>query len=285
MGNTLGNPLLAMPATLGKITPEVLSGFQASLYTPERMVVTGAGVDHDELVSICQKTFGTIPPSSASASTELTTTATYTGGEYREFVDTPATHFLLAFEGFGWHSSELVPLCTLNTLMGGGASFSAGGPGKGMYTRLYQNVLNQHHYVQHASVFNSFYKDSALFGVYGVADASSMGSLVKILTSELHKIASSPVSEAELSRAKNQLKSSLWMNLESRPVLFEDIGRQVLTYGKRSNPEELCAQIDAVTADDLLTISQKMVKTAPTVVVYGDASSVPRYDLICKAFA
>lgn len=41
-----------------------------------------------------------------------------------------------------------MPLCVLNTMMGGGASFSAGGPGKGMYTRLYQNILNRYGYVQ-----------------------------------------------------------------------------------------------------------------------------------------
>jgi len=47
-------------------------------------------------------------------------------------------------------------------MMGGGASFSAGGPGKGMYTRLYQNILNRHHYVQAASVFNAFYNDGGV---------------------------------------------------------------------------------------------------------------------------
>ena len=55
-----------------------------------------------------------------------------------------------------------VPLCVLNTLMGGGASFSAGGPGKGMYTRLYQNILNRYGFAQSASVFNAFYNDTGL---------------------------------------------------------------------------------------------------------------------------
>lgn len=49
--------------------------------------------------------------------------------------------------------------------------------------------------------------------------------------------------QMELGRAKTQLKSMLMMNLESRPVIFEDVGRQVLATGKRKLPHELCELI------------------------------------------
>ncbi len=62
--------------------------------------------------------------------------------------DSELTHVVIGVEGGGWKSDQLVPVCVLNALLGGGASFSAGGPGKGMYTRLYQNILNRHHFVQ-----------------------------------------------------------------------------------------------------------------------------------------
>jgi len=194
------------------------------------------------------------------------------------------THFAIAFQGCGWKDTALVPTCVLNTMMGGGASFSAGGPGKGMYTRLYQNILNRHGYVQAASVFNAFYNDTGLFGIYGAAPADGMGQLVAAVCDELKKMQGA-ISDVELARAKNQLKSSLLMNLESRPILFEDIGRQVLTYGARTPPETLVAQIEAVTAADLNAVAAKMLKTAPSVIVHGDTTSVPRYDLIAKQFA
>lgn len=93
------------------------------------------------------------------------------------------------------------------------------------------------------------------------------------------------ISDVELSRAKNQLKASLLMNLESRPILFEDIGRQVLTYGARAEPGELVAKIEAVTAADLNKVASTLLKSPPSVVVYGDTTAVPRYDLIAKALA
>lgn len=52
-------------------------------------------------------------------------------------------------------------------LMGGGGSFSAGGPGKGMYSQLYLNVLNQYHWVYHAQALNHPYSDTGLFCMFG----------------------------------------------------------------------------------------------------------------------
>ena len=55
-------------------------------------------------------------------------------------------HIVLGFEGCSHKDPEFIAVCVLNMIMGGGGSFSAGGPGKGMYTRLYTNVLNRYNY-------------------------------------------------------------------------------------------------------------------------------------------
>ena len=52
-------------------------------------------------------------------------------------------HLVVGLEAVGHQDPDFIPLCVLNMMMGGGGSFSAGGPGKGMYTRLYTNVLNR----------------------------------------------------------------------------------------------------------------------------------------------
>lgn len=79
-----------------------------------------------------------------------------------------SAHVLLGLESVSHQEkADFVPLCVLQTLMGGGGSFSAGGPGKGMYSRLYLNVLNRHHWVQNASAHNWSYADTGLFGIHG----------------------------------------------------------------------------------------------------------------------
>ena len=52
-------------------------------------------------------------------------------------------HIVIGLERFGHQHPHFIPFCVLNMMMGGGGSFSAGGPGKGMYTRLYTRVLNK----------------------------------------------------------------------------------------------------------------------------------------------
>ena len=73
----------------------------------------------------------------------------------------------------------------------------------------------------------------------------------------------------------------MMMQLESRAVLCEDIGRQYMTYGFRHSSADLCAQIETVTTQDILRISQKMLSTPPSVGCVGpNLSQVPKYELI-----
>jgi processing peptidase subunit alpha len=56
-------------------------------------------------------------------------------------------HVVIGLEGYSHQDPDFIPICVLNMMMGGGGSFSAGGPGKGMYTRLYTNVLNRYTFI------------------------------------------------------------------------------------------------------------------------------------------
>lgn len=74
-------------------------------------------------------------------------------------------HLHIAFEGVATSDPDIYALATLQMLLGGGGSFSAGGPGKGMYSRLYTQVLNQHAHIESCISFNHSYTDSGLFGI------------------------------------------------------------------------------------------------------------------------
>ena len=192
-------------------------------------------------------------------------------------------HVTLAFQGPTWHDAELIPMCVLHTLMGGGGSFSAGGPGKGMYSRLYTGVLNRHGWVQNATAFNSCYQDNGLFGVYGAAEPRALGNLVEVLSEQL-KGMGGELSDEEFERAKKMTKSSVLMNLESKPIILEDMGKQVLCYGKRLTGAEVCAQIDAVKKADVQKVAKAMLGTQLSYAAYGEVHSLPRYDQVAAFF-
>ncbi|RKF75787.1 Mitochondrial-processing peptidase subunit alpha [Golovinomyces cichoracearum] len=201
------------------------------------------------------------------------------------------THIYLAFESFSISSDDIYALATLQTLLGGGGSFSAGGPGKGMYSRLYTNVLNHYGWVESCVAFNHSYTDSGLFGISSSCSPTHVPQMLDVMCRELRflTLESGPQSlqPVEVNRAKNQLKSSLLMNLESRMVELEDLGRQVQVHGKKICVKEMCRKIDQLTIRDLRrvakTVFSGMVKNpgqgsgAPTVVLQeGAEQGAPR---------
>ncbi|KGQ07660.1 peptidase subunit alpha [Beauveria bassiana D1-5] len=206
------------------------------------------------------------------------------------------THIHLAFEGLPVASEDIYALATLQTLLGGGGSFSAGGPGKGMYSRLYTHVLNQHGWVESCVAFNHSYTDSGLFGIAASCLPGHTSAMLDVLCQELRALTLeagfTKLGEAEVQRAKNQLRSSLLMNLESRMVELEDLGRSVQVHGKKVPVREMCAKIEALTVNDLRRVARMVVggkagtgSGAPTVVLqeaqaYGLSSHAMTWDQI-----
>ncbi|EFQ25154.1 insulinase [Colletotrichum graminicola] len=173
------------------------------------------------------------------------------------------THIHLAFEGLPISSDDIYALATLQTLLGGGGSFSAGGPGKGMYSRLYTNVLNQHGWVESCVAFNHSYTDSGLFGISASCIPGRTASMLDVMCRELRALTLdtgfSALKRGEVDRAKNQLRSSLLMNLESRMVELEDLGRQVQVHGRKIPVTDMCRRIQDLTVDDLRRVARLVV--------------------------
>lgn len=241
------------------------------------------------------------PPQSPLSPLDLNIPSHYTGG----FLSLPPipppanpalprlSHIHLAFEAFPISSEDIYALATLQTLLGGGGSFSAGGPGKGMYSRLYTNVLNQHGWVESCVAFNHSYTDSGLFGISASCSPSKVSQMLEVMCRELQSLTLdtgfSALQVVEVNRAKNQLRSSLLMNLESRMVELEDLGRQVQVHGRKVGVKEMCRKIDDLTVQDLRRVARYVVaglvrnvgkgSGAPTVVLQeGDEEGVKRRD-------
>lgn len=277
----LGRPLIAPKEVLNGLNADVVSDFYATNYTAPRMVLAAAGVDHQELLRSAEPLLaGAFSSSSASPASE------YVGGDWRQFSASPLTHAVLAFEfAGGWKDVKgSVAMTVLQYLLGGGGSFSAGGPGKGMHSRLYTRVLNKYPWVHNCTAMSSIYNTSGLVGIFASAESSRAEEMIAVMVKEMQAVAKD-VPAAELERAKSAAVSSVLMNLESRAVVAEDIGRQVLTYGHRKPVAEFVNEIRGLTAGDLASSVGKLLKSPPTLAALGDIANVPRYDLVSKQFS
>ncbi|KAF8910111.1 mitochondrial processing peptidase [Gymnopilus junonius] len=321
-GQGLGNPLLCPEERIPAMNAPLLRHCLTDWYRPERMVIAGAGMPHQELVELVDNpppaqsrlspnsNPSTIPPphlltpSSPGVAKSLTRaasylfpqrhpsqpttaipkspTSTYTGGH--RFIHDPAqelNHLYIAFEGVGINDPDVYALATMQVLLGGGGSFSAGGPGKGMYSRLYTHILNHYTQVDHCASFHHIYNDSSLFGLFasflpagsGVVGGNTPSQILPHLVHQLSLLTYTDVPKNELQRAKNQLNSSLMMALESRVIEVEDLGRQILVHNRKVPVTEMTEKINEVTQEDIKRVAARLFGPGsgnkPTVVVMG----------------
>uniref|UniRef100_A0A8C7HNR4 Mitochondrial-processing peptidase subunit alpha n=1 Tax=Oncorhynchus kisutch TaxID=8019 RepID=A0A8C7HNR4_ONCKI len=285
-GNTVGLPRFCPVESVEKIDKKLLHMYLQSYYCPERMVLAGVGIEHEQLVACARKYLLNVKPvwgASTPTNVDLSV-AQYTGGIVRVSIFPFLDVLCIIYACFVLQEDDFIPFAVLNMMMGGGGSFSAGGPGKGMFTRLYLNVLNRHHWMYNATSYHHSYEDTGLLCIHASADPRQVREMVEILTREFIQMAGT-AGEMELERAKTQLKSMLMMNLESRPVIFEDVGRQVLATGKRKLPHELCYLISNVTASDIKRVTTKMLCSKPAVAALGDLTEMPSYEHIQAALS
>ncbi|KAI9882727.1 MAG: hypothetical protein M1823_005533 [Watsoniomyces obsoletus] len=211
------------------------------------------------------------PALSLPTAADLTRPAHYTGG-FLSLDPLPPppnpslprlSHIHLSFEGLAISSDDIYALATLQTLLGGGGSFSAGGPGKGMYSRLYTNVLNQYGWVESCMAVNQSYTDSGLFGISASCQPARVADMLELMCRELRALtldnSATRLQPAEVNRAKNALRSTLLMNLESRMVELEDLGRQVQVHGRKIGVKEMCQKIEALTVEDLRRVARQVL--------------------------
>nr|KYP54122.1 hypothetical protein KK1_000296 [Cajanus cajan] len=279
----LAYPLLAPEAALNRLDGAILEEFVAENYTAPRMVLAASGVEHEELLSVAEPLLSDLPKVPRPEEPK----SIYVGGDFRRHGESAGTHVAIAFEvPGGWQTErDAIVLTVLQMLMGGGGSFSAGGPGKGMHSRLYLRVLNEYQQIQSFSAFNSIFNNTGLFGIYASTSPDFVPKAVEIAAKELLSIASpGQVSQVQLDRAKKTTKSAVLMNLESRMIASEDIGRQILTYGERKPVEQFLKVVDEITLDDITKISQKIISSPLTMASYGDVLNVPSYESVSSIF-
>lgn len=279
----LAYPLLAPEEALNRLDGPSLEEFVAENYTAPRMVLAASGVDHEELLSVAEPLLADLPSVPRSEEPK----STYVGGDFRRHGEEGATHVAIAFEvPGGWQKEkDAIVLTVLQMLMGGGGSFSAGGPGKGMHSRLFLRVLNEYQQIQSFSAFNSIFNNTGLFGIYASTSSDFAPKAVELAAKELIAIATpEKVPEVQLDRAKKSTKTAVLMNLESRMIASEDIGRQILTYGERKPVEEFLKAVDEITLDDITKISQRIISSPLTMASYGDVINVPSYENVSSMF-
>lgn len=282
----LGNPLIpdaerVAIGTASGLSSSDLRAFVGTNYVGNRMILTASGLDHAKLVDLVKPMLMSVP-----AGVPVPEPSSRYQGAYVHLPGSnPQPSAILAFEyQGGWRDVKgAVAMTVLTYLLGGGSSFSSGGPGKGMHSRLYTRVLSQYHWAHSCSSFNSTFNDSGLVGIQGSCDPRHVTTLVNVMCSELELVAKA-VNRVELERAKRAAVSIICNALESKATSSEDIGRQYLTYGRRISGAEYVQMIESLTPNDLSDFVTKLLESKPSLAVHGDNAESVKYSQVLARY-
>jgi len=272
-GSPLGYNRFVQAHQLGRFSKEFLQDHMKNTFTGPRMVLAAVGVGHGELVALAKDAFSEVSDKSESKPESV-----YTGGESRVEADLGGmVHLAVGHESVGWQSDDVCAVAALMVMMGGGGSFSAGGPGKGMYSRLYDSLVNTYPWVMSANCYSHFYSDKSLFGIHGVVEGKRAPDMVVAMQTELNRM-TGPLGEGELERAKNSLRSSIYMANELRKGQVEALGKHTLVYDEVHTPDYFSDLVDAITAEDVQRVAANMLETPLSLASYGSVEHVPRVE-------
>ncbi|EEB07310.1 peptidase complex beta subunit Qcr1 [Schizosaccharomyces japonicus yFS275] len=258
-GQSLGRTILGPRENIESLRREDLLKYIADNYRSDRIIIAGAGaIPHEQLVELAEKHFSGLKPSDhpVSIGSPRSPKPRFVGSEVRVRDDEMSTaNIAIAVEGVSWKDPDYFTALVMQAIVGNWDRAMAAGPH--MSSRL-GAVVQKEKLANSFMSFSTSYSDTGLWGIYLVSEnLLRLDDLVYFALQEWTKLCN-PLS-AEVERAKAQLKASLLLSLDSTTAIAEDIGRQLLTTGRRMTPEEISKNIDSITEKDVSRVAQNMI--------------------------
>ncbi len=243
--HALGRPIIGTEESVRGLSRDQLRQYVGNHYAANRVVLAVAGnVRPEQVVALAERALGALPHG-----TDLHRTAPTTYVPTHSESTRPITqaHLVFTRPTFSIHDPRRTTLSVLNTVLGGGMS-----------SLLNQNIRERYGFCYNIYSYLNHYEDAGDFGVYMATEPSRVERARKLIFRELARLADRPISPRVLMQAKNQVKGGLLLGLENMSSRMTRLGRQELYFGRTLSLDEVSAEVDAVTADDLLGLAQTL---------------------------
>ena len=238
----LGRSILGTVDTLATFNHERVKNYFSGVYVPRNLVVAGAGnLEHERFVDMVGGYL------SGLENRPVNLTASAPSHAKRRIVldkDLEQAHLVLGTCCPSMTSADRYSVHVLNVILGGGMS-----------SRLFQTIREEHGlaYAVYSGV--NAYTDAGYLSVYAATSPDQVAEVIKLSIQEFNRFKSEPVSEAELQRAKDQLKVSIMLSLESTSARMSNLARQEIFFGRQFTLDEILERINRVTASDVQRVA------------------------------
>jgi len=268
----LGKPILGTKETIKRFDHDSVNRYYRAEYLPSNTLITAAGrLTHEGMVQLARDHFESLPPGKPPAAD--TPPSTHARIALRNKKSLEQVQLCLGVPSYPLPHEERFTCYILNTLLGGGMS-----------SRLFQNIRERQGLAY--AVFSDLnpYRDTGCLSIYAGTSAESARKVVESIVKEFRNLKQELVPEDELRRAKDHLKGSLMLSLESTSSRMSNLARQEMYFGRFFSLDELVESIEAVTAAHIQQIAQKFFdqkQIALTVLGNLDGFKIGREDLAC----
>ena len=252
-----GMPILGPAEQIAAYTRDDLANYRARHYHPENCVVALAGnYDPEQVLALIQQYFGewkksgqrqTVPPMQPIP-----------GQKAAKEKDTEQLHICLGYPGTFFGSDELYPMSVMNNLLGGAMS-----------SRLFQKIREEMGMAYSIYTYPSTYVGCGTFAVYAGVSPKNGHAVLDETLRQLDLLCRDGVTEKEFREAKNQLRGSYLLGLESPGSRMQSMGRGQLHLDRCRTPEETVAKIEAVTIESVNAVARRIFSNAPCISVVG----------------
>jgi predicted Zn-dependent peptidase len=259
----LGRPILGTVESINSISRDRIAEHYRARYTPDRLVIAAAGsVDHDQVVELTAAAFGVALDRSAEpAAPRLGTTVTgLASGTGARLVSRPVeqANLVLGCAGLARNDGRRFALGVLNAALGGGMS-----------SRLFQEIREKRGLAYSVYSFSSQHADCGQWGIYAGCLPAKTEEVLAICQEEITKVIRAGLTDEELDRGKGQLRGSIVLGLEDPSSRMSRLGKSELVYPRLEPVDEILAQIESVTHDQVLEIAAAVLGQPMALAIVG----------------
>ena len=262
----LGRPILGTKETVEGLTAEKLRAYFDDAYTAENMIVAAVGnIDHGGVRALVERYFGNVPRRGTPIVEQPPHVVPRIVIRNKELEQ---SHVCLGTSGYRQDHEDRYASYVLNTVLGGSMS-----------SRLFQNVREKRGLAYAVFSGLSAYRDAGTVTVYAGCANHAVGELVDVVVAELRRLKEEAPPESELRRAKDHLKGSLMLNLESTSSRMSHLARQEIYFDRQFGLDETLQGVERVTETDLQRVARDLFADgalAATVLGAVNGLEIPR---------
>ncbi|HEY0788799.1 MAG TPA: pitrilysin family protein [Thermoanaerobaculia bacterium] len=243
----LGRPILGTEETVRSLTGDRIREHYAETFHPENLIFCASGnVTVEQIVPFLEAAF---PPRAAKPfNREWSTPQPRQHLLLRRKRELEQVHLCIGTEGYAQQRDERYAAALFNTILGGGMS-----------SRLFQRIREREGLVYNVLSYHNGHLNGGYEAVYAACNPKNLEKVLELTLAEMRKIKADGVTREEMDAAKRHLKGSILLSLESTVSRMSGIARQEYYFGRQFSPDEIIAQIENVTLDDIRGVAQRIV--------------------------